>query len=478
MRTDGEEIIASQLDYKKHDYMYPIYKHSKILPLAGGQAFAVPNTGGTETLFELPAKVLNLSKSYISFTASIVGLANTGNFVVSDIMPSFRQVQLYTRGGLFLADINNFDDYTKAVLKIETKMEEYLTWDKYGHLSGTSNSLRQNNVVGVANNLGCRYGVGVAGDANVPARSNGSAASVSYIEPTYLSTSSAQGNNEPTISYKLNLGIIKNTIFSLDKDLLFDEVIVLRIVWNAPQKYIFTVGLTVVDPMLAGAVAYAGAVNITGLQAFIAIETNQEVVQQIRDKKNSGTGLEILFPYVYGNKVNLTGNSQSVSLRFNRGHGLRLLKVFHLPIWGAETIQTAYDSSNINGTKINNFYTLLNSNRLQEFNVDCTQQEDYMLLKDKLRGSVISSSNMYQHNWTWVDDFSGYISAIDENSQHPDDDTFVKGIDLSTEQKWDIYLTVTGSALASIVGQTALNHYTFAVTQKMLVIGPGGIQVM
>lgn len=467
--------VAPQLDYKKYNYSYPVYKHSKILPLAGTQTVTVTQAGGQETLFEIPSKVFNLSKSFLSFTMTPQASASF-NYVFADVFPSIRQIQLYTRGGIFLADINNFDDYTKAVWKSDIKLEDFLTYDVMDNGSGFGYGLRRNNVVATASALGCRYGVGISTDAADVRRSNGAAPSVSYTEPLYLFV----GTNttaDPVLNYKLNLGLIKNSIFALDKDLFFDEVVVVRIVWNSAAKMAFQTN-NAANPVVGTPAAYTGTMTMTNTQLFIAIETNQDIVQQIREKKNSSEGISILMPYIYGNKINLSGNSQSISLKYNRAHGLKLLKIYHLPIWGTETIAASYDANNVNGSRIPNFYTLLNNNRLQEFNVDCTKQEDWMLLKDKFAGSLYQTANEYQANWVWIDDFSGSPSPIDENYV-PDDDNFIKGLDLSSEQKWDIYLTVTDNTLASLVGTpNTLNHYTFSVTQKMLVVNSGGIQIM
>lgn len=456
MEKQGDQVIASELDYHQYNYSYPIYKHSKILPLAGSQTVNVTNAGGAESLFEIPSKVINLSHSFLSFNITPVS-SGGGNFnwTYADLIGNIRQIQLYTRGGLFLCDINNFDNFTKCLVKAEVSLDEFLSFDKSDVANGYLEGIRANNDL-VSANGSKRY--------------NNENANVNYIENkyTYVGTVAAA---TPIILFKIPLSLFVDTIFSLDRDLFFDEVIVMRIVWNAPSKYMWF-GTSASNPT-TGAAIYAGGVTITALTLFTAIETNQDIVNGLRAKKNSAEGINVLMPYVYSNKINLTGTQQSISLRYNRAHGMKLLKVFHQPINNTESVNTAYDADNtVDGglnRKISSFYTLLNNVRLQEFNVDCYADEDSMLLRNVLEGSMIVSKNMYQYNWFWCDDFSGSPSKLHKINP-VDFDNCIKGLDLSTEQKWDIFLTVKDGA--------QLNHYTFAVTQRLLNVGPNGIQIM
>lgn len=455
-----DTFIANELDYKKSNYSYPVYRHSKILPQSGQQTLTVTNAGGAETLFELPTKVFNLSHSYLDFGIAPSAADISGGFVMHrDLLPTIRQLQLYTRGGLFLCDINNFDNYTKVVLKPETSLEEFLTYETMAH------------------NIG--YGEGFQpARSNAATRPEGNNINVPFDEPLYITIGSNQ-TASPSLSFKIPLSLIKNSIFNVDHDLFFDEVVVLRVIWNAPSKYMWrvpNVGAITTTPT-----PYAGNVSLTNLACYLAVETNQDIAQQIIAKKNSPEGLSVLLPYVYSNKINLTGTSQSISLKYNRAHGMKLMKIYHQPIGNNETIFGAYqlttvDASgiinavgNISGQIINNFYTLLNNNRLQEFNVDCTKLEDHMLLKHKFRGSVVLNSNVYQYNWFWCDDFSNDPAPLHAVSM-TNKDNLMRGLDLSSEQKWDIYISLPTSA--------QLNHYTFSITQKMLVVNSAGIQIL
>lgn len=460
-------VISQELDYKKANLIHPTYKLSKVLPLAGSQLQVISTTGGQETVFELPAKAFNLSKSFISFTLTPPA-SGGGNFnwFYKDCAAPIRQLQLYTRGGIYLADINELANYTNVIWKAEIKQEEFLKYDTY--YSGLDGGGANRFCVGRGVML--RPSNGLANNTNVPTfapRPDNSAAELNYTEPQYLEPGDAANTASPTHNVILSFDMLKNTIFSLNKDILPNEVLILRVVWNPSTKiYFFKASGT--NP--SAGTAAAGNVTLTNITAFIAVEKNQEIVNQIQNQVLSG-GLNVLIPYVYTQKMNVgVGTAQTVPIRLNRGHGKRLLKIYYAPFNITESASTAYDHNNdalITGNppaapKIQTFYTMLNNERLQEFDLNSLNNDDYMLLKDKLKHSVIQGSGVYGYNWFWLDDFTGSEFTTDNTNLET-------GIDLSVEQKYELYLTTVNAAY---------NHYLFAVTQKMLTISPAGITVI
>ena len=99
-------------------------------------------------------------------------------------------------------------------------------------------------------------------------------------------------------------------------------------------------------------------------------------------------------------------------------------------------------------------------------NLDCSKGDDWMLLQEKLRGSVIQSSNMYSYNWFWVDDFSESNRLYEKNYNEE------VGLDLSVERKYDVYLTTNGNFNGG-----NRNNYAYATFLKMLIITSAGITV-
>src|SRR2546421_30115 len=143
--------IANQLNYKKETFVHPEYRYNKLLPQSGQQTVTATVGGGQETIFEIPIKALNLSKSYLYFTltppAPAGGVART-NWAFADCLAAIRQIQLYTRGGVYLADVNEVSNYTKISWKPDIKVNEYLQYDKFDNTavgSGVGRYLRASN---------------------------------------------------------------------------------------------------------------------------------------------------------------------------------------------------------------------------------------------------------------------------------------------------------------------------------------------
>jgi hypothetical protein len=488
--------VSNQLDYKKETYIHPSYRLNKILPQAGSQSVTI-NTGGNDTMFEIPVKAFNLARSLLCFNIEPAANGAAYYYAYKDVFTPIRQMQLYTRSGIYLCDLNELPNFTKVTLKPETRFEEYITYDSFvnagaGAYNGAGRYLTPINTIAAANQR----------------PQDSSAVSRSYTEPQYIEVGT-NTSQSPAYQIVYPLGTLKNTIYALDKDIYANEILILRIIWNQANRIIYN-GTNNGNPSTAVTV-FAGSMNITNLTLYLAVETNQEIVNQLRTQVASG-GVNILIPYVYTYKTNLGPSaSQTVSLRFNRGHGIRLCKIYHSVFNNNETVSTgrdnaagnpftiasAYDNDNraviaggVNAltdrSKVRVFYTMLDNERIQEFNLTCANNDDYMMLKDKLKGSVIASSDMFYYNWFWLEDFTG----ISDKSKEPENkDNLEVGLDLSVERKWDFYgqqMNNTVATAANILNSTIVantsngqyNHYSFAITQKMLTISPSGITVI
>ena len=117
--------------------------------------------------------------------------------------------------------------------------------------------------------------------------------------------------------------------------------------------------------------------------------------------------------------------------------------------------------------KITNYSTRLDEERLQPFDLVCLEGQDYLFNKDKLKESLILNYNMYKYNWMHIDDFSDRVSCCEERPHSVNDDNLEQGIDLNLEKKWSFESNhPTGQSL---------QHYTYAICQRMISISPDGI---
>lgn len=480
--SNANEVVSDQLKFRSKEYSHPKYKLSQLYPLSGSQTQTINAAGSQEIIFQLPVKCMNLSKSVLSYTMRPADYAGDDGdnvfFTHKSPLTAIRQIQLYTQGGVYLCDLYNVNKYLNVVYFAETDKETFSTneirnntsisnYGIYAHQNGRPapiatiplGSYNYSSRV-VTNAAGAVQAVDAVGTTAV-----GQFERI-YFEPGTLSPADPQPDPptpDPVINIQFPMKYLYNTIFDIDKDMFFGEVLQLRIVFDGRDATYFQAEAT---NDATNAEACSQDINVTNIAFYTAVEQDQNIVNSIVKKFNT-EGITIPIPYVYTYKTNLSSTSQSLSLRFNKAHGKKLRRIYHAPFHNVENSVTAYMRDNIGGAKtVSNFYTLLNNDRLQEFNVDCSKAQDYMLLNHKLKNSTFVGVDSYQYVWFWVDDFTSEKPLSSPESK----DIFLSsGIDLSAEQKWDIYMTTANNR--------ALNHYNFAITEKELLIRPGAIQV-
>src|SRR5690606_36043259 len=77
------------------------------------------------------------------------------NWSFADVASVIRQMQLYTRSSIYLADLYNVNNMTKIITKCDTRLDEYLSYDsapagKGVVPTGTQSILRRNNSLATA----------------------------------------------------------------------------------------------------------------------------------------------------------------------------------------------------------------------------------------------------------------------------------------------------------------------------------------
>ncbi len=375
-------VISGALDYKKLDYAHSTIGFQKILPTSS-QPVVINPTSETEMFFDVPARVFVAPKSilYGSFTVPASGAGNM-NWLYEDSISIIKTVEIFTDSGCYLMQLPFAQNYTHLVRKIATSFQEFESLDKL-------NRLYKSNTISGAGNAGSRF--------------DNTAANVSYLENTYVQ--SAAANTAITQAFQIPLGVYKNCIASVDKDLYFGEIIHLRVVFGPGTKITY-IGTSATDPT-AGATIPTQNVTINGLTLYLACEQNQDICNGLISKVNAG-GFNILCPYIWPFKQTLLGANSNINYIMKRNHGHHLMKVYHSVYNAVENINTAYDHDNINGANVVSYYTTIDGNRLTSFDVSCLTANltDYMLHQRMLKGSLLLNSNVYQYNWVIIDDFT------------------------------------------------------------------------
>lgn len=418
--------IDSSIDYSQKDTKMSKYKLSQIIQQTGGQAVTI-GTSQQTSIFEIPVNTYNLAQSVLSFTETVPALASKVSFAYRNT-PPIAQLQLYSRSGAFLADISHFNNFCVSTLP---------------HSKPTGDFLSSKNDILVFN----------------PATSpilNGFG-SISDIYTELKSDLSVNPDTPVVINWQIMGSELVNTIMSLDKSLYIPEVLNLKIVWLDRSK----VGFTADDIKFGNATALASDVQISNLKFLLAVEQNEAAVVALRNQTLT-SGMSVMFPSSTCYKTTLQPSTvHAVSVRASRGMGERLERVYTTWVVGNETVENVYFS---NAQEVNNFYSLLDSVRQQEFNI-VTASQDYRaimrsLIRDKVASADSNLENYFAFQESWCDDMIS-CAANQERA----------GKDLNVERKYDFYANYNAPA------SEQSNYYTTVVCQRQLMLMPSGVQV-
>jgi len=128
--SDGVEI-AKQYDYKVVSANYPSYKFSRIQQTSGGGFVGLTTSGNQESLFEIQTKVHNPSECILSWIRGIAAQgAGVYPWVYQDTIGEIQDLELYTRAGVYIAKINNFQNYMKVSRKLVTPLNKLVSADQ------------------------------------------------------------------------------------------------------------------------------------------------------------------------------------------------------------------------------------------------------------------------------------------------------------------------------------------------------------
>ena len=465
----GSVVTADQINYQQKMFSHPDYKFELQQPNTYGQDIVL-GVSQTPVTINIPPNVFNLSQSQLLFSVVIPAsvATNTYTWYANQALSAISHIQFYAGSNQYIADIDNLQNYLDIVIKKETESDEFLSLDP---LTGVSQSNSVVNVVPALRNST----IAVINTPNGAAN----ASSVNYLEPAYFSVSAAA--TAVTINVQFPLKLIKNSIFSIDKNLYFGQLTYLKLYFGPLSKVCYSSDSNA-NPSAGAKISFSGlaaaTVKIQNLQLMLAEECNQDLVTMIKNKV-AMEGQSYMIPYVQAFKNANSGTTQNINIQFNEGNGRTLMKVYHALYNNTEDLDIAYDHANtatVSGVvnsaanqKVFTYYTTLNGKRSQDITIDCTPTGlflDYMQHKKQLRGSILSNLNVYQYNWFHCDDFSDFGSRYDQDNKGE----LISGIPMSVAPlTWGF----TGLTMRSI----ALQHYTWAVFVKKLTMTAGTVEV-
>lgn len=469
----GTVVSADQIVYDQKMFSHPSYRFEPQFPNTYGQPITL-GSSQTPSTINIPPEVFNLSQSYLLYEVTLPASANSYTWYATQALKEISHIQFYAGSNMWIADIDNLQNYLDILIKKETDRDEFLSLDS--SLVGIGNNNSVVNVIPALRNTT----MSTTGTVNDGAANP---SSINYSEPSYFLVSA----NNTEVKYKIQfpLKLIKNSVFSIDKNLYFGQTTYFKAFFGPLSKICYT-STSNTNPSAGVKTPYAGAAEVKNFQLMLAVETNQHMKMKTIDAVNSG-GLSYLIPYVQGSKTSNKGSTQNITIQLDQGNGRTLMKVYHALYNAQEQLDTMYDHANC-GTiagisddantgavrqKVISYFTQLNGKRSQDINIDCTSYSgspllDYMSHKRQLCGSILANSNVYQYNWFHCDDFSDFGPRYDQDNKSE----LISGIPMSVTP-------LTWSFVGVSLRQTNndFQHYTWFIFMKKLTMTPGVVLV-
>ena len=434
------------------------YRYSRISTKDGalGNRITLDPSASQEVNWQLPSKVYNLSKSFISYTSNMTAPAAKCSVAFTDVaLPWVQSIQFGTMGGLNIVDLQNSHIYSKVARKIDTPIDEFEASDIFSGL--TKADLTSANYVpqGYTSLAGNSLGVPVGAPALVAPSAN---------EPLY-SRSSAPAT-AMQMQYNVPLSAFTNTLFSMPQDMYFGTDSMYLRINTAPSSKLGYVATAANNPIV-GAAPLETQPTISNLFLYLAVETDEAVVNTIKNKYNSGD-LKYVIPFTYSfRQSTIGGGSQSLFCNLTHQYGRLMKRILHVVLPANELLNSAYDHSNFNGSKFSRYQTFLDSIPLQDSVINCLQAtnatpdlvlDDWRENKVLCTGSAIQGPACYQLNWFHCDSFSGKST----DPSVPESQVY-EGLDLSIPKQWIIEMQMSNGNF---------NHYSFATFLRQLHLVP------
>lgn len=464
----SEVSKSSSVSYRPIQSLDPQYQFNRIYQQTGTTTLTLSaNTDPNEMVFEIPSKVFNPAKTELSLKFTLTaGGAGRYNKIYQSLVPLFSQVQLYTRSGLYLMDYRFADLGSEFMSKLCTSFDKFMT------NTPESWGLNRCNVGGKEfTAAGTQLqSIGLCAPA-------GGTVNPDFTDLNYFLTSPTI-NNADVFNFKIPLShICPESILSVDKDLYMGgEVVLLRFLWNGIAKVQYVAGTAQAGgtayaqqqflyDVVTNAGAAAGNIAVEEISLRLAVEKNPVIVESIVNKCKEAGGMNVIIPFANSYKQTIgSGTNQTVTLRLNRSHGSHLLRVYYGYML---TTQANVYSNRYLHTIPDSYYTSLENERLQQFDLDCTRGDDYEYMRDLLKDTCIQNAVMHQRSWVHVDDFTGKKHIKEREDIYKKN--IICGLPLDKEYKYDVNI---------VDASTSYDHYIFAVCLKNLNVSPAGISLV
>ena len=503
-------IVPPQINFSRYSKSTPKYNYLKVqIDNQASSTVSLTPTTNPRIDFRLPASVINLAKSYLSFTISQVSaVANSYAVLEDDAIAVVENVQVGYGSNADLQNITSVQNWTKIWNPIAHSFDEFQrnNQDSYFHTCPESH-LNQ----AILNNAGSAIQILVSGGSTtIKTAPTDVSPGVAPVANVYGYTYTPNANNKtqyvavsgavPTInpisfnepqhviipadagvaSGKIHKRVPLNQLggfLSTDKDIFTGNDMYLRLTMSNTKK----LGHVVAPSSATTTAAFNQTISLANVYLYIAIEANNEIAGAVLEQyRNGGLQFEVeqIVPFFTTLPATTSCNQQYT---INRSFG-RYLKFALTTFMHADELNgdgNEYNNQNVDGAKVNWYRTSINGSYLQPENIYCydpvstSLNGDELLVCDWVRDTLQNSA--YQHDGTYlanfalIDNFANCMDMPDLGIKKSD---VACGLDLdglnNNNLVYQMQLKTNG---------TALKAYTFFVFSRKCTISPAGIML-
>lgn len=525
--------IAPQLDYSGSRKVVSSSGYRYTLLYPQNQDPVLQNTSTTRCDFVIPAEVLNLSRSYLT---GVISLSNAnivdGNCykMHNGFLALLQNIKLSVMGGGGdLVDIQNLPAFSKITMPACTAMVDFLT-NPSPYLDDPTTSakslLSPTQFFNPARCIGRVSSTTVVDGALAAITVNTSSSDQGRIFQKgafYLAkddgTTAVESTNPMTcvsqcigsinatigtasvfyVSFQIPMSQIKESLFSIDKDLFFGKNLMLSIDLAQGQNlgYKHTViadgkvdlslnardkaSLTAVlgqDVYFTGGApgVTVGSPTLSNFRLWLAKPDNEIAKAAIRQLVET-SGIDLYIPFAQYNRFTLASaaGANSVPIMLDASKGRSILRIWSTVCSSTETgygvalnnnadcIATTY-LLGTQGYRYTYIQSKFNSVPEQDAKLDVASSEDWLVLRDKLEGSVIQNREMHLFNSFWLSDYSG-VRSVDFDAVNQT----MSGVPLGQSSvSYAVELTTAAAGVSN-------NLHSWSVFQRQLSIKNGSV---
>lgn len=440
-------LKADMINYETVPIQSSHYKYQEVIKQTGGTTETITTSGGQQAVFELAPNVYNFSKFKYAMTLTPAASgASQYNWMACDGWTMIRRLQLTTRSGVHLVDIDDVAKLTNMFIRRNISQDKAVIQD-----------------------TGANFFTGFSAFQGTPATNYRQTADVAeiYQEGRYTLTG---GSNTatPVVNCLLDFSMLFHTLFEQDKTLFLGPDSLYLTITFAPTTQFLWFGDSATDPT-SSATIYAGSVAVTGQKLWTCIDENPETVAMLKDKVAGGS-LRVIYEDPLYNLSSLSGTSQNVSVRYNPGQGKRLKKIYHAIYSNTQSVNTAFDKNALADAKAKEYYIRINEKRTADYNIDTSSFNDYIFYADQKQGSNLVGRDAWYYNYVIETDFTTPYTVSKIVDGPIPWDNIEQGLPLDGEIKYDF--------LGVDMANATFQHIVFGVVQKELVVSSSGLSVV